>query len=481
MKKIPMEPYLKIITLGCKVNQSESEALAAHGESSAAGKPEKGSSGTCVINTCCVTARAAMQSRQAIRKTIRRHPGATIVVTGCYAQMKPDEIRDIAGVDHIVGQADKHRLFDFIRYEHSSGPDDSFSYRVPGNSREETLFTPMPSPAFGQRTRPFLKVQDGCNAFCSYCIVPYSRGRSRSLPPEKALNEMDALIRKGAKEIVVTGIHLGRWGVDLEGGTDLHVLLDTLLSHPAIGRLRLSSLEPAEITRALLDRVENDHRICRHFHIPLQSGDASVLKRMNRHYRPEAFAETIRQIRSRFPDAAIGADVMAGFPGESAAAFENTRKLIESLPITYLHVFPFSPRPPAPAASYPDRVPPEVVRERARILKDTGRQKTAAFYASMTGRVLEVIGETPSDADGFCCKGLSSNYIPVYIHPNEELTSGDAIVNRFVRCRITGSDKWLSVAGMPEDQKYAGDTAVLRQKPVRPDERVVRKHSARSY
>ena len=481
MKKIPMQPYLKIITLGCKVNQSESEALAAHGDSAAAGKPENGSAGTCVINTCCVTARAAMQSRQAIRKAIRRHPDATIVVTGCYAEMKPSEIRDIAGVDQIVGQADKHRLFDLIRYKHPSTPDRSFSSRVPGKNREENLFTPMPSPAFGQRTRPFLKVQDGCNAFCSYCIVPYSRGRSRSLPPEKALDEMDSLIRKGAKEIVVTGIHLGRWGADLEGGPDFHVLLDTLLSHPGLGRLRLSSLEPTEISQALLDRVESDHRICRHFHVPLQSGDASVLKRMNRHYGPETFAETVRQIRSRFPDAAIGADVMAGFPGESAAAFENTRKLIESLPITYLHVFPFSPRPPAPAASYPDRIPPEVVRERARILKDTGRQKTAAFYASMTGGVLEVIGETPSDSDGFCCKGLSSNYIPVYIHPNEKLTSGDALVNRFVRCRITGADSWLSVAGTPEDQENASDTNALRQKPVRRDEGVMREHSVRSY
>lgn len=423
-----------------------------------------------------------MQSRQAIRRAIRRHPDATIIVTGCYAQMKPSEIRDIAGVDHIVGQADKHRLFDFIRQEHPSAPNSSFSSRVPEKLREETLFTPMPSPAFGQRTRPFLKVQDGCNAFCSYCIVPYSRGRSRSLPPEKALDEMDGLIWKGAREIVVTGIHLGRWGADLDGSPDLCVLIDTLLSHPGLGRLRLSSLEPTEITRAFLDRIQSDPRICRHFHIPLQSGDASVLKRMNRHYGPEAFAETIRRIRNRFKDAAIGADVMVGFPGESEEAFENTRKRIESLPVTYLHVFPFSPRPPAPAASYTDRVPPDVVRERARIIKDLGREKTAAFYASMTGRVLEVIGETPSDAGDFCCKGLSSNYIPVYIHPNEKPTSADALVNRLVRCRITGADSWLSVAGIPEDQGNGNDATALQQEPVNLDAgEFMKEHPARYY
>ena len=453
MKKTRMQPYLKIITLGCKVNQAESEALAAHGETDPAGRPDNGTSGTCIINTCCVTARAAMQSRQAIRKAIRKHPDATIVVTGCYAQMKPDEIRNIAGVDHIVGQADKHRLFEFICKKHSHSSRDPFLSGGGKTFPEKTGFVQMPSPAFGKRTRPFLKVQDGCSAFCSYCIVPYSRGRSRSLPPETALDEMGALIRKGAKEIVVTGIHLGRWGSDLEGGPDLCVLLDTLLSHPGLGRLRLSSLEPTEITNALLDRIESDPRVCRHFHVPLQSGDASVLKRMNRHYRPEAFAETIRRIRSRFNDAAIGADVMAGFPGETDEAFENTRKLIESLPVTYLHVFPFSPRPPAPAASYPDRVPPDIVRERARLLKNLGKEKKEAFYASMTGRVLEVIGESASDEDGFCCKGLSSNYIPVYIHPNETFTSANALVNRLVPCRITGAAGRHSVAGIPEGRE----------------------------
>lgn len=460
-----MQPYLKIITLGCKVNQAESEALAAHGETAPAARQECATSGICIINTCCVTARAAMQSRQAIRKTVRKYPDAAIVVTGCYAQMKPDEIRDIAGVDHIVGQADKHRLFDFIYAKHSLSARAPFSPGGGVTLPEKTGFVQMPAPAFGKRTRPFLKVQDGCNAFCSYCIVPYSRGRSRSLPPEMALDEMDALIRKGAKEIVATGIHLGRWGSDLEGGPDLCVLLDALLSHPGLGRLRLSSLEPTEITNPLLDRIESDPRVCRHFHVPLQSGDASVLKRMNRHYGPEAFAETIRRIRSRFKDAAIGADVMAGFPGETDEAFENTRKLIESLPVTYLHVFPFSPRPPAPAASYPDRVPPDVVRERARRLKDLGRKKKEAFHDSMTGRILEVIGESASDEDGFCCKGLSSNYIPVYIHQNETFTSADAFVNRLVPCRITGTASRHAVAGIPEDREIGNGTTVLQQKP----------------
>ena len=446
---------IKFITLGCKVNQAESEALASFAGAGAGLETRLASKkpgDICVINTCCVTQKAAMQSRQAIRKAIRRHPGATIIATGCYAQMAPDAIQAIEGVDYIVGQADKHRIFEIIGAEPATT--DGAPVVVNPSILEKRPFNRMPAPAFGGRTRPFLKVQDGCNAYCTYCIVPYSRGRSRSLPPEQAIAELDSLIQKGAKEIVLTGIHLGRWGADLPGSPGLYHLIERLLARPGLKRIRLSSLEPTEITDALLDLIDASPKICRHFHIPLQSGDAGILKRMNRHCPPEQFAETVGKIRERFDDAAIGADVMVGFPGETDASFENTRALIDRLPLTYLHVFPFSPRPPAPAAKYPDPVPAGLIRQRAQVLSTLGKTKKEDFFKEMKGRILDVIVEDvivekkTGDPD-LCVKGLSSNYIPVYIQRCDNIH-----INQIVPCLVTDTDRALSVSGIAQKGKH---------------------------
>ncbi len=437
-----MKKNLTFITLGCKVNQAESEALASYAETSGSAAAKKGEpTDICVINTCTVTAKAAMQSRQAIRKAIRNHPGALILVTGCYAQMQPGEIRSIPGVDYIIGQTDKHRLLDIV----DAGPDKNTDPPVVIHDaiRENRCFPRMPAAPFGSRTRPFLKIQDGCDSFCTYCIVPHSRGRSRSLPPEQVTAELDELITKGAKEIVLTGIHLGRWGKDLPGNHDLMHLLETIQNRPGLERVRLSSLEPTEISDALLDLVSGSPKICRHFHVPLQSGDPGILKRMNRHYPPEAFAETINKIHERLDTAAIGADVLVGFPGETDNAFENTRRLIDSLPISYLHVFPFSPRPPAPAARYPDQVPADIAKQRARVLSKLGKTKKAAFYKKMNGAVLEVIIEKKMAVPGFFYKGLSSNYIPVYIQGGSNIKT-----NRMIRCRVTNVDEDLCVSAV---------------------------------
>ena len=449
---------IKFITLGCKVNQAESEALASFagagagaGANADAGFETRFASNRpgdiCVVNTCCVTQKAAMQSRQAIRKAIRRHPGATIIATGCYAQMAPDAIQAIEGVDYIVGQADKHRIFEIIGAEPAKT--DGAPVVVNPSIIEKRPFNRMPAPAFGGRTRPFLKVQDGCNAYCTYCIVPYSRGRSRSLPPEQAIAELDSLIQKGAKEIVLTGIHLGRWGADLPGSPGLYRLLEHMLARPGLKRVRLSSLEPTEITDALLDLIDTSPKICRHFHIPLQSGDAGILKRMNRHYQPEQFAETVEKIRERFDDAAIGADVMAGFPGETDVSFENTRALIERLPVTYLHVFPFSPRPPAPAANYPDSVPAGLIQQRAQVLSTLGKTKKENFFKEMKGRTLDVIVEKKTGDPDLCVKGLSSNYIPVYIQ-----SCGNIHINQIVPCLVTDTDRAISVSGVAQKGKH---------------------------
>lgn len=435
------------ITLGCKVNQAESEALASYAETHCdAAFTGDATTSICIVNTCCVTTKAAMQSRQAIRKAIRNHPAATIVVTGCYAQVQPDEIFSIQGVDYIIGQSDKHRIFDII--DAAPGKKSVSPLVMNESISEKRIFDRMPAPAFGSRTRPFLKIQDGCNSFCTYCIVPYSRGRSRSLPPDQVIAELDWLIQKGAKEIVLTGIHLGRWGTDISGGSDLLWLLETIQHRPGLQRLRLSSLEPTEISDPLLDFISRSPKICRHFHVPLQSGDPEILKRMNRHYPPANFAETIWKIHERMEDAAIGADVMVGFPGETDAAFTNTRDLIASLPISYLHVFPFSPRPPAPAADYPDQVPPQIARKRADILSALGKSKKACFYKKMTGETLDVIIEKKIDKPGFFYKGLSSNYIPVYIQNDIQIET-----NHMASCLITDVDEYLCVSAMLQSSR----------------------------
>lgn len=453
-----MKKSMTFITLGCKVNQAESEALASYAEDAGTHLVSSNSSTeSCVINTCAVTAKAAMQSRQAIRRAIRKHPDAVIIVTGCYAQMHPEEIRCIQGVDYIIGQADKHRLVDIINAGDRDAGDHYTGGRASAGRKnkpispivhdesllEQRAFSKMPAPAFGNRTRPFLKIQDGCNSFCTYCIVPYSRGRSRSLQPEQVMTELKALTDLGAKEIVLTGIHLGRWGMDLPGSEDLASLLQNLLAVKGLHRLRLSSLEPTEINDRLLDIAAGSSKICRHFHIPLQSGDPGILKRMNRRYQPEQFAETINRIHERFEDAAIGADVMAGFPGETESAFENTRQLIEGLPISYLHVFPFSPRPPAPAANYPDQVPPGAARKRTEVLAKLSETRKSRFYKKMTGRVLTVLTEKRIDSPDFCSKGLSSNYIPVYIEGNNRVGT-----NQIVDCKVTRTDGHHSVSAI---------------------------------
>ena len=434
-----MKPTVKFITLGCRVNQAESEALACFGRDCESTLPLN-PNGICVINTCTVTQKAAMQSRQAIRKTIRENPGATIIVTGCYAQSAPDVIERIEGVDYVIGQTDKHRIFEIISTcEKGDSPIASTIWKP---IRQSGAFEKMPAPASGSRSRPFLKVQDGCDAFCTYCIVPHTRGRSRSLPLDQAVSEYEQLIAAGAEEIVLTGIHLGRYGLDLDPRTSLLELLRQLEKRGGTERIRLSSLESTEITDELLDHVAGSKKICPHFHVPLQSGDRSVLERMHRPYSPEQYAGLIRAIHERLPDAAIGADVLVGFPGETVAAFDNTRNLIRSLPISYLQVFPFSPRHPAPAAGYPEQVPAGTMKDRCLILRDLGRAKREEFYRHMLGKHLDVIIESRTSGNPPRLKGLSSNYIPVYIE------NSDYPADTRVRCRITAITKDRSVRGV---------------------------------
>lgn len=428
----------KIITLGCKVNQCESAALAGllEGTGCRPGAADE-MHDLVVLNTCTVTGKAAMQSRQAIRQAVRSHPGAKIVVTGCYAQTAPHEIGRIDGVDYIVGHGDKLNIPELIGQCGSQAP-------APVILHSEILrhprgFAPLPSVAPETRTRAFLKIQDGCNAFCTYCIVPHARGRSRSMPPDDVCKHLNRLARGGFKEVVLTGIHLGAYGKDLEPPTSLNDLLRTVVLPNNVARVRISSIEPTEVDPDLISLMASpDSLLCPHLHIPLQSGDDAILKHMARPYGRDYFAQTIRAVHNGLSHAAIGVDVLVGFPGEDEAAFNRTLALVDELPISYLHVFPFSPRKGTPAAGFKPKIQESVIKERCKRLRLLGEEKKSRFYRSNIGRVVNVLIEKARP--GFV-RGLSENYLPVVV------PGGDGVENTIVKVRIEKVDQDLTVVG----------------------------------
>ncbi len=429
-------PTFRIITLGCKVNQYESDALAQRLRG-AGWLPASGNAPAdiCIVNTCAVTGKAAMQARQAVRQAVRANPGARIVVTGCYAQIEAEALTAIDGVSTVIGQAHKHEIADRILGEDLLG---AFADVDIAKSRR---YRHLPAATDTRRTRPYLKIQDGCDACCTYCIVPHARGRSRSLPMKAVLAEFSRFADAGRREVVLTGIHLGCWGMDLNPARSLTDLLRAVDAAAHGMRIRLSSIEPTELTDEIIDVVAASPRFCRHFHIPLQSGDAGILSRMRRPYDPDAFCRRVSAIRGRLPEAAIGADLLVGFPGEDAAAFENTCRLIEALPLSYLHVFPFSPRKGTPAARFADPVPEPEKRARCRRVRDIGREKRRAHYLSMIGRRTEVLIESRRDRITGLLRGLSDNYVPVL------LDGGDALRERCVTVTVDRMDARLRVFG----------------------------------
>jgi threonylcarbamoyladenosine tRNA methylthiotransferase MtaB len=419
----------KITTLGCKVNQAESEAIAQNLMSSkwlSAGDLEKAD--ICIVNTCAVTQKAAMQSRQAVRRAIRANPNANIIVTGCYAQTAPQEIKTIEGVNYIVGHGEKHNIGRMIRTAGIRARDDAIA--IGDDIHKKRPFASMTIANAVRRTRPFLKIQDGCDAFCTFCIVPHARGRSRSMPLEEVLINIGKLAKAGYREVVLTGIHLGVYGHDLSPKTNLATAMGRISELRPIDRVRLSSIEPFEITEKIIDQVLKSDIFCRHFHIPLQSGDLGILENMSRPYSPRFFGDLINKIYQIMPDAAIGVDALIGFPGESDLAFENTYNLIEKLPISYLHVFPFSARPGTKAAELPDKVDVGIMKERCERLRILGNDKRKKFFKGFIGQVLPILVETKREASTNFLKGMSSNYVPVLID------AGDNLKNKIVDVRI---------------------------------------------
>lgn len=429
-----------ITTLGCKVNQYESEAISqCLTEAGWAQAPFEGGAHLCIINTCTVTGKASMQSRQAIRQVIRNNPESFVIVTGCYAQTEAEEIRKIDGVGSVVGHTDKHKIpAAVLATAVRSLPD-----LDRGEACTEKKFRNMPVVVRGKRSRPFLKIQDGCDSFCTYCIVPYTRGRSRSMLEDDVLSNLKQLTAAGYREAVLTGIHVGCYGLDLNPETSLQALFERIEREEAIERLRLSSIEPTELTDGIVDLVAASSRFCDHFHIPLQSGDDGILKRMHRPYDSTLFRNLLKRIHAKIPSAAIGVDTLIGFPGETQEAFENTYNLIKSLPVTYLHVFPFSPRKGTPASTYTDQVPGHILKERCARMRTLGLAKKRAFFERQLGKEADVLFEGKRDSSTGLLKGISGNYVTV-------LAEGkDALKNTVCKVTLTELHNDNAVIGVP--------------------------------
>ncbi len=402
-----------------------------------------------VLNTCTVTSAADSQAREAVRKIHRANPGARIVVTGCYAQRAPEEIAQMDGVDFVVGNSHQTEIAGLVRSslespassrsetipEHSGGQflplaeidRDSMSLaRAPAKILTGDIFAQTDvqiAPAeFADsgRTRPILKIQDGCNNRCSYCVIPFVRGRSRSLPPDVVIAEIRKLVDAGAKEVVLSGINLGSYGRDLTPRAELVDTARRILDETSLEQLRFSSIEPQDVTEEFVALVASTHRVAPHFHVPLQSGSDRQLRAMHRWYRAEHYAERILLIRRHSPYAAIGADVIVGFPGETDEEFQVTASFIESLPLTYLHVFSFSSRPGTEAAKLPSQkqVASATIRERARHLRALSQKKSDAFRAAQSGRTLRALTLARTGDDW--TEALTGNYLKVKVAGHQE-------------------------------------------------------------
>lgn len=400
-----------ISTLGCKVNQYESAGiLEALDKRVFSVVPFKSKADWYIINTCTVTKRTDYQSRQLIRRAIRQNPEASIVVTGCYAQVAPEEIARIPGVTVVAGTTAKENIPLILLKKAMESPQ-----ILVDNIAEIHDYSGLVAGTFHGRTRAFLKVQDGCNSYCSYCIIPYARGRSRSLPEQDVINQIENLARAGYREVVLTGIHLGMYGQDILPPTDLLNVLKHVDTNKTVERLRLSSIEITEISVDMIRLMADSPILCRHLHIPLQSGDDGILSAMKRNYDSAFFRDHVQKICCTIPDIAIGLDVMAGFPGEKEDAFENTLRLIDALPVAYLHVFPYSDRPGTEASGLKGQIGGDEKKRRVKILRALGQKKRNGFAETFKGRKLSVLVEDKKDRMTGLMGGFSDNYIPVLI------------------------------------------------------------------
>lgn len=393
-------------TLGCKVNQNDTSSLAALFQSKGYGvSPFEKGADIYVINTCSVTRTSDRKSAQIIRKAIGLNPGAVVVVTGCFAQMAPEEVSGIPGVNLVVGMADRPRIVELVESYIATQQN---TVAVSDGEGSNTSFWSLDTADATVRTRATLKIEDGCEQFCTYCIVPYARGKVRSQPPDLVMVDFRRFIERGFKEIVLTGIHLGSYGKDL--GVPLGSLLRELIEIPGDFRIRLGSIEPYDLSDSLLDLITGSEKICQFLHIPLQSGCDRILELMNRGYVTSYYAGLLSNIRTRNPLMGIGTDLIVGFPGETDTDFEATRDFVYQQNFSRIHVFRYSARPGTKAAALPDRIPKKVQETRSQIIQQLSAETAVAFSRKFMGRTVQVLFEEQEQA---VWTGLTGEYLRV--------------------------------------------------------------------
>ena len=425
-----------IINCGCRATQADGASLGQAFLDCGLGRAGSWNhSDVVIINTCTVTKNADMEARQIIRRVHRENPMARIIVTGCYAQRAPEEIAKIEGVSCVVGNSHKEQLVSIVIKKITTHPDPPIAQDTQCDKDSAAIFCSsifesrelrvIANPSSGGRTRPVLKVQDGCSYRCSYCVIPYVRGNSRSLPEAEVIHQVRVLLDQGFKEITLTGIHLGGYGSDFGEKRSLAQVVRRLLKEERLERLRLSSIEPLEFTDELINLVAESPKMAKHFHVPLQSGSDRILRLMRRPYTAKYYAGLVEKMRQRVPEAAIGADVMVGFPTETDADHANTNAMLEDAPMTYLHVFPYSQRPGTPSENWKPEVRSDVAQQRSLELRELAAWKNLRFRNSFVGKNISVItlGQELKSRIG---EALSSNYLKVGIsggnvRPNEIL------------------------------------------------------------
>ena len=416
-------------TLGCKVNQYDTATMQTALSAGCEVVPFAAGADVYVVNSCTVTDRADAESRRWARRARRLNPSGRVILTGCFAQTSPQRAA-LPEVDYVIGVG---RLPDVLRAVQDQIPAAEGRVLV-SNLRKAEAVTVLGAERFVGQTRAFLKVQEGCDLFCTFCIVPMARGRSRSVPPRRVLAELERLAALGFREAVLTGIHLGGYGRDLEPALTLADLVEMIAEAAPLPRIRLSSIDPPEVTPRLLDLVVRSPVLCEHLHIPVQAGADAVLRRMRRLYDAALVRDVAAEIHRRLPDAGLGTDVIAGFPGERADDFAATEALLGDAGFTYLHVFPYSRRRGTTAAKATDQLPPPVVRDRARALRRLGAARREAFAERCLGSDLEVLVERARDATSDRLIGYSRNYARVL------LDGPDDLATRAVRVRAVARE-----------------------------------------
>lgn len=401
-------------TLGCKVNQYETEAMEELFKKAGYEiTPFSSKADVYVINTCSVTSMSDSKSRRMIRRARRSNPEAVIAVTGCYAQTAPEEVLAIEGVNLVIGNQEKNAIVEKIAFLDNSVKQNDVHDIMHAHDFAELNIT-----SYEHRTRAFIKIQDGCSQFCSYCIIPYARGPVRSRREEEIISEIETLTAHGFTEFILAGIHVASYGKDI-GCTSLEQLINKVDKTDGVRRIRLSSIEPMTLDAGFVEKIRGCEKLCPHFHISLQSGCDATLKRMNRHYTTARFAEVVNGLRNAFPDAAITTDIMTGFPGETDEEFAETEQFVKDIAFAEAHVFQYSPRPGTPAAKRTDQVLPKIKEERSKRIIELTTASRDKYLAGFIGRTMEVLFEQPF-GDGLF-EGKTANYMTVHAKSDENL------------------------------------------------------------